>query len=204
MSSQLDLPTTIPQEEAEDLPLEGTPVTLVGPLNLPPIVFGAASFSKLYNAEHHLSSALPIRTVRLALRYGVRAFDTSAYYGPSEIILGNALHTLKDEFPRSSYQLMTKCGRYGLSNFDYSPATIRESVKNSLERLKTDYLDTVYLHDIEFVATPCLPKTSGDHSTALKEDAALYGLAPGEEGKIRGEGDQKILDAFHELQKLKA
>lgn len=60
------------------------------------------------------------------------------------------------------------------------------------------------MHDAEFVATPRCPKTTGDHSTALQEDAAAYGLAPGDEGKIYGEGDQKILDAFHELQKLKA
>ena len=39
-------------------------------------------------------------------RYGISAFDTSPYYGPSEIILGNALEALKHEFPRSSYQLV--------------------------------------------------------------------------------------------------
>jgi len=98
---------------------------------------------------------------------------------------------------------MTKCGRYGLSSFDYSPATIRASVKRSLERLKTDYLDAVYLHDVEFVATPVLPKATGNHATALKDDAATYGLGKGDEAKIRGEGDQKILNAFRELQALK-
>ena len=41
-----------------------------------------------------------------SFRYGIRAFDTSAYYGPSEIVLGNILESLREEFPRSSYQLV--------------------------------------------------------------------------------------------------
>ena len=40
------------------------------------------------------------------VRYGIRAFDTSAYYGPSEIVLGGVLKALKDEFPRGSYKLV--------------------------------------------------------------------------------------------------
>ncbi|EDR12522.1 galactose dehydrogenase, partial [Laccaria bicolor S238N-H82] len=118
---------------------------------LPVIVYGAGAFSNQYNTDDHLASTQPLRTVRLALRYGIRAFDTSAYYGPSEVVLGNILDNLRTEFPRSAYQLMTKCGRYGVASFDYSPATIRASVKQSLERLKTNYLDVVYLHDVEFV-----------------------------------------------------
>jgi len=39
-------------------------------------------------------------------RYGIRAFDTSPYYGCSEIVLGKILDCLRDEFPRSSYQLV--------------------------------------------------------------------------------------------------
>ena len=97
---------------------------------------------------------------------------------------------------------MTKCGRYGLDSFDYSPKTIRESVKRSLERLKTDYLDTVYLHDVEFVCTPIAPRLIGNHTGAIKEEAASYGLAEGDEALIRGEGDQKVLDALSELRDL--
>jgi aryl-alcohol dehydrogenase-like predicted oxidoreductase len=98
---------------------------------------------------------------------------------------------------------MTKCGRYGLSDFDYSPARIRSSVENSLKRLRTDYLDTVYLHDVEFVCTLVAPRKSGNHLAALADDKVQYGLAEGDEGKIRGDGDQKVLDAFAELRKLK-
>ena len=47
-----------------------------------------------------------IRCLWIALRYGIRAFDTSAYYGPSEIVLGGVLRALKSEFPRESYKLV--------------------------------------------------------------------------------------------------
>ncbi|KAF5333742.1 hypothetical protein D9611_002359 [Ephemerocybe angulata] len=188
----------------EDHPIPGIPLdVLVGPLELPAIVYGAGTFSNQYNSDEHLSSDIPLRTVRLALRYGIRAIDTSVYYGSSEIVLGNILEALRDEFPRSSYKLMTKCGRYGPANFDYSPQTVRESVKRSLQRLKTDYLDVVYLHDVEFVCDQVAPHPTGQVHGALGEDAAAYGLAPGDEGTVRGQGDQKILDAFNELRKLK-
>lgn len=160
-------------------------------------------FSGQYNSEDHILSQEGIRAVRLGLRYGIRAFDTSRYYGPSEYVLGNILSTLKDEFPRSSYQITTKCGRFGLDDFDYSPARIRQCVLESLERLQTTYLDAVYLHDVEFIAPQVMPKTDGNHVTALGADAAAYGLAQGDEAKVHGEGDQKILDAIAELRKLK-
>ncbi|KAG5644923.1 hypothetical protein DXG03_007388 [Asterophora parasitica] len=176
--------------------------TLQGLLQLPVIVFGAGTFANQYNSDDYLESTLPVRTVRLALRYGIRAFDTSVYYGPSEIVLGNALQAVKDEFPRSSYKLITKCGRFGRSDFDYSPSRIRESVKRSLERLQTDYLDVVFLHDVEFVSTPVAPRTTGNNLSALAEESAAYGLADGEESKVWGEGDQKVLDAYAELRKL--
>ncbi|KAL1721353.1 Aldo/keto reductase family-domain-containing protein [Schizophyllum commune] len=199
---------------------------------IPAIVFGAACFSHFYVDEATLkSSSLPADTVRIALRYGITAFDTSRYYGESEVVLGEALKAVADEFPRESYQIMTKCGRIAGSEFDYSPAGVRASVLRSLERLQTTYLDTVYLHDIEFVATPSAPRTEGNHSGALGseaqkydlvvdsasneplptatahgllDEALAYGLAPGDEAKIRGPGDEQILAAFAELRKLKS
>ncbi|KAL4264216.1 Aldo-keto reductase [Pleurotus pulmonarius] len=193
----------VPDDEQDKPLFEGHLQDEIRPLGLPRIIFGAGAFSNQYNKDTHLASAAPLRTVRLALRYGVRAFDTSPYYGPSEIILGDSLRALSGEFPRSSYQLMTKCGRYGPSTFDYTPSTIRESVERSVKRLHTDYLDTVFLHDVEFVCTQVAPRATGDNSTALDTEALEFGLAQGHEAKIHGDGDQKILDAFAELRKMK-
>lgn len=88
--------------------------------------------------------------IHKALSSGIRAFDTSPYYGPSEEILGAAL-AAQSEFPRSSYILQSKCGRIKEAEFDYSPTWVRKSVARSCERLGTDYLDIVICHDVEFV-----------------------------------------------------
>lgn len=98
---------------------------------------------------------------------------------------------------------MTKCGRFGPNDFDYDPARIRQCVLESLERLQTTYLDVVYLHDVEFVASQVAPKLLGNHTAALGADAAAYGLAEVDANNVRGEGDQKILDAIAELKKMK-
>ena len=84
---------------------------------------------------------------------GINVFDTSPYYGASEFVLGDALEAVRDEFPRSSYYIQTKVGRYGLTakDFDYSAERVTNSVKESMRRLHTDYLDLVLCHDVEFV-----------------------------------------------------
>jgi len=112
------------------------------------LTFGAAVFSGWHN---HIEKDWPLLSVRRAFELGINAFDTSPYYGDSEKILGSVLHTLQKEFPRSSYYICTKVGRYGLKNFDYTAKQIRESVEESCRRLCTDYLDVVYAHDVEFV-----------------------------------------------------
>ena len=69
--------------------------------------------------------------------------------------------------------------------------------------MDTTYLDVVYLHDIEVVAEEVMPKRDGDHSTALGVDREVYGLATGQEGKVWGEGDRKVLEAYGELRRMK-
>jgi D-arabinose 1-dehydrogenase len=118
---------------------------------LPPLICGTATFNNQYNLD---ASLLPTNAIiSRALSLGVRAFDTSPYYGPSESLLGSALTvpSVAKAHPRSSYFLLTKVGRLGGSEFDYSPAWVRYSVSRSLERLGTQYLDVVYCHDVEFV-----------------------------------------------------
>jgi hypothetical protein len=114
-----------------------------------------------------------------------------------------AYHTALGALYSMEHCQMTKCGRFGPKDFDYRPSRIRQCVLESLERLQTSYLDAVYLHDVEFVATSALPKLEGNHVSALRDEAGAYGLAKGDEAKIRGPGDQVILDALAELRKLK-
>jgi D-arabinose 1-dehydrogenase len=119
---------------------------------LPPLVFGTATFNVQYNSDPYALDTIGL--VSSALTHGIRAFDTSPYYGPSESLLGAALAhpATRDAFPRESYMLLTKVGRVGAEEFDYSAEWVRTSVARSLERLQTSYLDLVYCHDVEFVS----------------------------------------------------
>ncbi|PYH43409.1 D-arabinose 1-dehydrogenase (NAD(P)(+)) ARA2 [Aspergillus saccharolyticus JOP 1030-1] len=120
--------------------------------HLPPLIMGTATFNSQYNHDPY---ALPTTDlVHRALTDGVRAFDTSPYYGPAEELLGRALasEAVRTAFPRHTYQILTKVGRIASSSFDYSPRWVRHSIRRSLQRLHTDYLDAVYCHDVEFVS----------------------------------------------------
>ncbi|KAI5959355.1 hypothetical protein KGF57_002131 [Candida theae] len=115
---------------------------------LPPFIIGGAVFNYQY---HSNPNSLPVQDIlRHAFELGYNAIDTSPYYGPSEEILGHALSELN--VPRESYYVCTKAGRIKLDEFDYSRASVRQSVLRSLKRLQTTYLDLVYMHDIEFVS----------------------------------------------------
>ncbi|EMD61211.1 hypothetical protein GGP41_010110 [Bipolaris sorokiniana] len=119
---------------------------------LPPLVFGTATFNHLYNTDPYALDTTGL--VTSALTHGIRAFDTSPYYGPSEQLLGDALATpfVRETFPRSSYMILTKVGRIASEEFDYSTEWVRYSVQRSLQRMQTEYLDLVYCHDVEFVS----------------------------------------------------
>ncbi|KAL9036878.1 MAG: hypothetical protein Q9214_005943 [Letrouitia sp. 1 TL-2023] len=119
---------------------------------LPSLICGTATFNNQYNPDPY---ALPTTgIVHKALSLGVRAFDTSPYYGPAEDLLGAALNTpfVLNNFPRRDYFLLTKVGRISGSEFDYSAPWVRQSVHRSLKRLRTTYVDVVYCHDVEFVS----------------------------------------------------
>lgn len=138
-----------------------------------PLICGTATFNTQYNADPFamptndiIAEAFKLgvrsamrcysETATLTKNTQIRAFDTSPYYGPSETLLGAALSTpyVLQNHPRESYQIITKAGRIGGSEFDYSPAWVRYSIQNSLKRLHTPYLDVVYCHDVEFVTPP--------------------------------------------------
>ena len=115
-------------------------------IDLTTLSFGASSLGAEFRGVN-LNDAL--QSVRTALQSGMNFIDTSPYYGRgmSEVLLGQVL----PEFPRSSYFLSTKLGRYAPQHFDFSARRVAESIDVSLERMKVDYLDIVLCHDLEFV-----------------------------------------------------
>jgi L-galactose dehydrogenase len=85
--------------------------------------------------------------VHCAIDLGINFFDVAPFYGITlaETRLGDAL-----KGKRNDILLATKCGRYGLRDFDFSYQRILDSADESLKRLQTDYVDLMQLHDIEF------------------------------------------------------
>jgi len=115
-------------------------------MQLPILSFGASSLGAEFRSVK-LDEA--INSVRVALDCGLNFIDTSPFYGRgmSEVLLGIALQ----DVPRESYKLCSKLGRYDLQHFDFSAKRVAESVDVSLHRLRTDHLDIILCHDVEFV-----------------------------------------------------
>jgi L-galactose dehydrogenase len=125
--------------------------------------FGTGSLGEMFGP---LEESEALRLVDEVLDSGINLIDTSPYYGSAEHRLGKALTPAK----RDSVILCTKAGRYGFSDFDFSPGRIRKSVEDSLSALQTDYLDVLQLHDIEFVDIEPVLTESAAELVRLKEE----------------------------------
>ena len=90
-----------------------------------------------------------IRAVHYAIDHGINYYDVAPMYGLTlaEEYLGVALRGKRKEV-----LLATKCGRhgYGADGFDFSKEGLLRGIDESLQRLQTDYVDLLQLHDIEF------------------------------------------------------
>ena len=108
------------------------------------LAFGAAPLGDVYG---EISERDAEEAVHAAIDGGIRLFDVAPYYGATlaETRLGRAL-----DGRRSEVVLATKCGRNGLRDFDFSADGLRRSVEGSLRRLRTDQIDLLQLHDVEF------------------------------------------------------
>lgn len=114
-------------------------------LNVSTLSLGGAAFGQQYGP---ISIAEADETVRAAIAAGVNLIDTSAYYGlgRSEEILGGVLSGgLRDKVA-----LCTKAGRLDRDRFDFTPAGMRACVEGSLRRLRTDHVEILLAHDIEY------------------------------------------------------
>lgn len=92
-------------------------------------LFGAAAFSDVTQAEAD-------RTMELVLDHGINHIDVAASYGDAEVRLGPWL-----ERYRQTFFLATKTG-------ERSYAAARDEIHRSLERLRTDHVDLIQLHNL--------------------------------------------------------
>jgi L-galactose dehydrogenase len=113
-------------------------------LNLSVVGFGTSALGGVFG---DFDPGEGTRAVHHAVDSGINFFDSSPYYGItlSETRLGEALVGR-----RQRVVLATKCGRYGLDEFDFSAKRVLASMDESLRRLQTDYIDLFQVHDVEF------------------------------------------------------
>lgn len=113
-------------------------------MNISVLGFGSSPLGNVFGI---IDPAEGRRAVHLAIDEGINFFDVSPYYGLglAEDRLGDALKK-----KRNKIFLATKCGRYGEYKFDYSERRVISSLEESLRRLKTDHVDLLQAHDIEF------------------------------------------------------
>lgn len=86
--------------------------------------------------------------VRTGLSTGINFLDTAFIYGPkrSEEIVGEVV---KESGNRSKIVIATKAAHKivdGEVQLDNTPAFLKESVEEALQRLQTDYIDLFYIH----------------------------------------------------------
>lgn len=116
-------------------------------LNVSVLSFGGAAVGQQYGP---VSVSEVADAVNTAADAGINLIDTSAYYGlgKSEEILGEVLTPKL----REKFFVCTKAGRLDRDRFDFSAPGMRNCLEGSLKRLKTDHVDILLAHDIEFAS----------------------------------------------------
>ena len=137
-----------------------TQVTLKSGLQIPEFGIGTSPFGGLFASVSESAVADVIST---SMEMGLNYFDTAPHYGmgSAEVRLGRNINHL----PRSSFVVSTKVGRLivpsekaddpGWENstaaveriFDFSAAGIERSLLESLERLKMESVEMIFIHD---------------------------------------------------------
>ena len=85
-----------------------------------------------------------IDALNSALNNGITYYDTSNVYGESEKRIADAFSSIRDDVI-----IGTKAGLISYdSRPDYKVNSIQSSIHSSLKRLRTDYIDILYLHNV--------------------------------------------------------
>lgn len=141
-----------------------------------PIGLGVMSLSGAYANAPDRADA--IRLLNTALDLGYNHLDTASLYGlgHNESLIASAIGHRRDEF-----FLASKCGLKRSAEgrvIDGSPANIRQTLDESLQRLGVDHIDLYYLHRLD----PAVP---------IEESAGALGELV-KEGKIGAIGLSEI------------
>jgi aryl-alcohol dehydrogenase-like predicted oxidoreductase len=122
------------------------------------LLFGAAAIGNVSQEEAD-------QTMELIREHGINHIDTAASYGDAELRLGPWIETHRDE-----YFLATKTG-------ERTRAEAYNEIERSLERLRTDQIDLIQLHNLV---------DEDEWRTAFSAGGALEGVVEAkEDGLVR-------------------
>lgn len=141
------------------------------------IGFGAFKIGRNEKVKYPAGYKLPTfeqaeRLLNGVLDLGINYIDTAPAYGHSEEWIGRALAARRGE-----YLLSTKVGETfekGESAWDYTAQGVQHSLERSLQRLRTDVLDLVYIHS-----------NGDDEAVLLRTDAVPTLERLRDSGKVR-------------------
>lgn len=155
-------------------------------LMVTPIGFGAFKIGRNTGVKYPHGYALPDdqeadRLLNTVLDMGINFIDTAPAYGLSEERIGRSI-----SHRRSEYILSTKVGEHyedQRSTYDFSEHAVRASVTRSLQRLRTDALDLVFIHsherDMDILnQTDAVPTLQALRSQGLVRAIGLSGKTP--------------------------
>lgn len=120
-------------------------------IKVSPIGLGCMGMTHAYGPQKNKSDMVDL--IQESFKLGCNFFDTAVVYGDSnEEFLGSAVEDFRDEVV-----IATKFGIIGQSKdsnapvntLDSRPETIKKQLNESLERLKTDYIDLYYQHRVD-------------------------------------------------------
>ena len=117
--------------------------------HLSPLGLGTIKLGRDQGVKYPASFRIPndqeaANLISLAYDLGINLIDTAPAYGNSEERLGKLLKQ-----QRKNWFICSKAGEHfidGVSSFDFTPEGITLSVENSLQKLKTDFIDAVLIH----------------------------------------------------------
>ena len=144
------------------------------------IGLGTVKFGRNQGVKYPAAFALPSdqalkELISYAKESGINLLDTAPAYGASEERIGKLLFK-----SRHDWVISTKVGEEfidGISQYDFSKQATIKSVENSLQKLKTDYLDIVLVH------------SNGNDQRIIEEENIFDTLAKlKDQGKIRAYG----------------
>ena len=109
-----------------------------------------------------LDEGVARETLRQAVEFGLGVFDVAPSYGTAEKLLGEVLAGWRGPPPVVSTKIGRLSGRDGLHiKFDYSGASLRESLQRSLEALGLPAVDLLFLHEPFLVPVEERPRVVG-------------------------------------------